>query len=155
MDVSSKPLTRLWEEEEKNALEASRDSSKRDHPPPAPVRVCECRIDAVGNDLATGNRNHVHDDHTASLMGGGELLDVERGNARSNADADANDTIHPHPQSPFGLISIYIRPCFRLEQTPQHGWHKTLLPPIPFEDLMSPPQLSSFPLKLDPFLSTG
>lgn len=91
MDVSSKPLTRLWEEEEKNALEASRDSSKRDHPPPAPVRVCECRIDAVGNDLATGNRNHVHDDHTASLMGGGELLDVERGNARSNADADANE----------------------------------------------------------------
>ena len=91
MDVSSKPLTRLWEEEEKNALEASRDSPKRDHPPPSPVRVRECCIDAVRNDLATGNRNHVHDDHTATQVSWGKLLDVERGNARSNADADADE----------------------------------------------------------------
>ena len=82
---------RTEEEEEKNALEASRDSSKRDHPPPAPVRVCECRIDSVCDDLAAGNRNHVHDDHTASQMSRGELLDVEWGNACSNTDADADE----------------------------------------------------------------
>ena len=89
--VRQKWLTRLGEEEEENALESSRDSPHRDHPPPPAARVRECCVDAVRDDLAACDCNAVHDDHTSPKMSGGELLNVERGDTGSDSYADTDE----------------------------------------------------------------
>ena len=84
-------LTRLWEEEQEDALEAGGNSPKRDHPSPSAVRVRERRVNAVRNDLAACDRNNVDDDHTTPETRGGELLDVQRGDACSDSDTDTDE----------------------------------------------------------------
>ena len=90
-NVRQKWLTRLGEEEEENALESSRDSPHRDHPPPPAARVRECCVDAVRDDLAACDRNAVHDHHAATEVSGGELLDVERGDTGSDSYTNTNE----------------------------------------------------------------
>ena len=84
-------LTRLWEEEQEDALEAGGNSPKRDHPSPTAMRVCECCVDAVRDDLTSCDRNNVYDDHTTPETRRGELLDVERGDTCSDSNTNTDE----------------------------------------------------------------